>query len=76
MMALPELTQRNYKRGWKFIFFFIRNYELFLNWNNEDECIIIFGDFILLFSSNNKISELNIACSVISKMFQFFQNFL
>jgi hypothetical protein len=39
------------------------------NWDDEDECIIIFGDFISLFSSNNKLWELNITSSVISKMF-------
>jgi hypothetical protein len=43
------------------------NSEPFPNWNNEEECIVIFGDFISWFSSNNKLSELNIASSAISK---------
>jgi hypothetical protein len=45
--GLVEFIQRNYKRGWnQFISFFIKDNEQFQNWNNEDECIVIFGDFI------------------------------
>jgi hypothetical protein len=69
--TLTKSTQRGYKGGWNlFILFFIKNNEPFPNWNDEDECIVIFGDFISWFLSNNKLSELNITSSAISKMFQ------
>jgi hypothetical protein len=63
---LAESTQCSYKRGWShFVSFFIEENEPFPNWKDEDECIIVFGDFI----NNIKLSEINIACSAISKMF-------
>jgi hypothetical protein len=37
---------------------------------DEDECIIVFGNFITWAADNIKLSEVNIAYSAISKMFQ------
>jgi hypothetical protein len=69
--SLAESTQRSYKGGWfHFVSFFIEQNEPFPDWKDEDDCIIVFGDFITWAADNIKLSEINIACSAISKMFQ------
>jgi hypothetical protein len=62
MISLAESTQRSYKGGWShFVSFFIEQDEPFPNWKYEDECIIVFGDFITWAADNIKLSEINIA---------------
>jgi hypothetical protein len=74
MLSIADSTQRSYKGGWShFVSFFIEENDPFPNWKDENECIIIFGDFITWATDNIKLSEVNIACSVISKMFQCLQ---
>jgi hypothetical protein len=69
--SLAESTQCSYKGGWShFISFFIEENEPFPDWEDEDECIMIFRDFITWAVDNIKLLEVNIACSAISKMFQ------
>jgi hypothetical protein len=71
MIHLTDSIQHSYKGGWShFVSFFIEEDETFPNWKDEDECIIVFGDFITWATDNIKLSEINIACSAISKMFQ------
>jgi hypothetical protein len=70
-LSFADSTQRNYKGGWShFVSFFIEQDEPFPNWKDEDKCIIVFGDFITWAADNTKLSEINIACSAISKMLQ------
>jgi hypothetical protein len=74
MLNIDDSTQRSYKRGWShFVSFFIEENDPFPNWKDEDECIIVFRDFITWATDNIKLSEVNIACSAISKMFQCLQ---
>jgi hypothetical protein len=56
--SLAESTQRSCKGGWfHFVSFFIEESEPFPDWEDKDECIIIFGDFITWAADNNKFKE-------------------
>jgi hypothetical protein len=63
--------QCSYRGGWShFVSFFIEENEPFPDWKDEDECVIVFGDFITWVADIIKLSEVNIAYSATSKMFQ------
>jgi hypothetical protein len=47
--SLAESTQCSYKGGWShFISFFIEENETFPDWKDEDECVIVFREILLL----------------------------
>jgi hypothetical protein len=75
MSSIVESTQKNYTFGWnKFIDFIISSYDSFPQWQNQEDCIYKFQDFIAWGANEENMpsSELNIACSAISKVFSVF----
>jgi hypothetical protein len=45
--GLEDSTQRSYKTGWNlFIVYLISTNKLFPDWENKEDCIITFQDFI------------------------------